>query len=162
VLNKVPGLSEHLPPKYSWITGQPQYQAGGAGFVPITTTEDKGNAVLDELTRLEHSFQGPPRKVGNVELTTDQYAMLKKLVGTEKVGNKTLQERLYETINDPYYHSLQDSLGDYEGGKVYHLKQVISVYNQKALNKLKQLDKVLGSAILEDRKTKSLRKRPTQ
>ncbi len=146
VQNTIPGLSENLPARRSWVTGQPIIYPVGwgadnvspvgealASMNPILQGQDKGDAVLDELASLNFNFSAPTRKIQGVELSTEQYARLNELHGTVKVRGQTLHQRLGATIESPRYRQMATNVSDpVNDPRVRVLQSVISGYRSAA------------------------------
>lgn len=156
--DKIPGMSSSLPPRYSWVTGEVQKQYPGLGpdaLSPFSTGKESDNEVVREIAKLGHGFQAPVREIDGVELSTEQYARLKQLHGTIKVGGKTLQEALHEVINSESYdkkrEKVPDSPDEYESHRVRIIKKVIGAYRMAAKTALLNEDKTLYNAVADRR-----------
>ena len=75
VVNKIPGLSQQLLPKYD-IFGQPMVNR-----TMITPIEQVDNKLVNEMTRLEYVPNMPGKAIRSVELTPEQYAEYCKVSG---------------------------------------------------------------------------------
>lgn len=136
-----------LPIKFDWVTGQPLDTPDTFGPLFHITTKgvekkDEGAAVIyDELRKLGVRFEGARRTVGGVQLTSEQYQRWNELIGTEKRGRKTLQERLVKIINSEKYNKDGD---DYnlvtpsESHRVALINREIKRYRERALDILKR------------------------
>jgi len=151
MMNKTPGLSDNLPARRSWVTGEPLYYPGGSGWNPFAASEAKNDPVLSELARLDHGFSGPPRKVGGVEIDTAQHSRYAELMGTVKMQGKTLHEYLGELYKSQVYKELPDSTSEYEGGKLRLTKKVIGAYQRAARMFLLREDQQLLQKVLQAR-----------
>ncbi len=152
IQNTIPGYSDDLPARRSWITGQPIIYPVGwgadnvspigealASMNPILQGQDKGDPVLDELANLGHNFSAPTRKISGVELTSEQYSRLSELHGTITVRGQTLHQRLGATIESPRYKAFATVVSDPSvDPRVKALQSVITGYRQAARNELLQ------------------------
>jgi hypothetical protein len=168
--SKIPGLSKTLPPRRSWVTGQPVSYPDAILYPdrisPFPITEQSDNLVVNEIARLGHGFAPPERNIGNVELTPKQYDRLMELHGTMKVGRYNLMERLEATITKPSYDierkSVPDAPDEFTSHRLRIVKRVIESYRQAAKNQLIKEDRELRAAIEQDRRAAAdtLRGRP--
>lgn len=81
--SRIPGLSQDLQPLQN-LWGQNISRDGGFGnslLSPVYISKDKNDKVSNELVRLKLSPTMPPRKIGGVELTPDQYTRFVKMSG---------------------------------------------------------------------------------
>ncbi|WP_299883369.1 hypothetical protein [uncultured Sulfitobacter sp.] len=119
IKNTIPGYSETIPAKRSWITGQIiHYPKGwGADMVsplgeafasanPITAGDWKQDPVLDELAGLDFGLSAPTRKIKGVELDQKQYERLLELHGTVRSGLYTMYQRLEKLFESDSYKRL--------------------------------------------------------
>ena len=137
----------NLPLKYDWVTGQPM--EGPNTMKPLFHITVKGmeekntdaQIIYSEMRKLGVRFEGARRKVGGVELTSEQYQRWNELIGTEKRGRKTLQERLVRIINSEKYNKDGD---DYnlvtpsESHRVTLINKEIKKFRERALDILKR------------------------
>lgn len=161
VRNTIPGMSDNLPSKRSWITGKPiTYPVGwgaditgpvGEAFAslnPILQGEELNDPVLDELASLPGGFSAPTRTQRNVELTSKQYSRLLELHGTVEYRGQTLYEALRSTIDSPLYKSFPRGVTDpQDDPRVKMLSKVTSAYRGLAVNTLMQEDEVFRTAV---------------
>jgi hypothetical protein len=157
---KVPGLSKDLPPKRSWVTGEPIAYPDNVlypdSISPFPITEKSDNPVVNEIARLQHGFAPPERNIGNVELSPKQYDRLMQLHGTVKVGRYNLMQRLEVTIAKPSYDIERkvtpDAPDEFTSHRLKTVKRVIESYRQAAKNQLIKEDRELRAAIEQDRR----------
>ena len=107
-ISKIPGLSQTLPPKRDWVTGEEVLYPGGFAFPdsisPFPRSERKNNEVIEELARLQHGFRPPSRTMGaGMELTDEQYDRLQEIHGTVKHEGKTMSEKLHDVMRSSEY-----------------------------------------------------------
>lgn len=174
VKNNIPGLSDNLPARRSWITGEPiMYPKGwGADMMspvgealaaanPIIQGEPKGNPVLDELARLQHGFSAPLKTIMNrqVELTSAQYSRLLELHGTLRLGRYTMQERLDRLISSDRYQKAAERRIDPDQYRIELVRDIISDYRDAATKQLIREDADLQGKVQEARRTNGLRLR---
>jgi hypothetical protein len=174
IKNTIPGYSETLPARRSWITGEPiSYPKGwGADMMspvgeavssinPITQGEPKGNPVLDELARLQHGFSPPLKTIMNrqVELTSQQYSRLLELHGTIRLGRYTMQERLDRLMKSTRYTEGAGRFIDPDTKRIEMVREVIADYREAATNQLIREDPALQQAVQQARLQAGLRAR---
>lgn len=96
--NRIPGLRTDLPVKYD-ILGQervnPAY--GLMGTLGVATREVTDTPLTNELSRVKFQYSAPDRKLGNVELSEEDYAKYSKLSGD------LVNQQLEKIINAPTY-----------------------------------------------------------
>ncbi len=160
-MKKVPGLSTELPPKRSFITGQPIAYPGGFLFPdtvsPFAEKTVVPDVVLDELARLNHGFTKPGRNLTpRLELSPKQYDRFLELHGTIKLGGKTLKDRLQHEMEKDTYDidrsRVPDGVGDFDDHRVTIVGRIISGYRKAAKNKLLREDRELLSAFRQDKR----------
>lgn len=172
VKNTIPGYSETLPARRSWITGEPILYPKGWGSEmvspvgealaaanPITQGAPKGDLVLDELARLQHGFTPPQKTLRGVDLTSAQYSRLLELHGTVRIGRYTMHERLKRLMESYRY---TDGAADRINPDEYRLRMVrdiISDYRAKAQQELVREDQQLAAQVRQAREQDGLRLR---
>ena len=159
-VSRIPGLSQTVPPKVDWVTGEPVRYPDGYMFgnilTPFPRTKRTSNAVIEEMARLRHSFRPPARKVEGVELTGEQYAEYLKKIGTITESGKTLADTLLEVMQDYEYDVKRESYPDNHDDpatnrRVMMLRPVIEGYRRLAWEKMKESDKTLSAAVAQKR-----------
>lgn len=152
VKNTVPGYSESIPARRSWITGQPvTYPKGwGANAVdpvgtamaaanPVIAGDLKDDVVLNELASLEFGFSSPTRKINGIELDEAQYSRLLELHGTTRLGRYTMKERLEALFTSDRYKRYGDEYSDPSvDPRIKMVRQVISKYREAARRELQK------------------------
>lgn len=157
VRNTIPGFSNELPAHRSWVTGQPiEYpQAVGPEFVsPILQTVNPGDPVMAELERLQHGFTAPRRKIGNVEMNSEQYSRFVELHGTIRIGRYTMYQRLEAEMSKARYQDaaeVVDNNGAYDDIRLDIVREVIDAYRRAARAQLLSEDDQLAEAVQKDR-----------
>lgn len=174
IKNTIPGISSELPARRSWITGEPiLYTPGwGADMVspvgealmaanPIASGEHKGNAVLDELARLQYGFTAPLKTIANrtVELTSEQYSRLLELHGTIRLGRYTLSERLGRLFASRQYREGADRFLSPDEARVELVREVIRAYRDASTDRLIRETPELQEAVQGARQQNGLRLR---
>ena len=147
VQNNIPFLSNDLPERRSWLTGDPMTSPN-----PLKS-QYQSNDVLEEMARLSKVIGAPPRQVKEVELSPAQYARLCELHGTTKIGGMTLEERLLKIINAPWYDKNRRKYSDAEGNdlgfRAQALNKVIMKYRERAVQTLRREDDQLENDIAQ-------------
>ncbi len=128
-----------LPLKYDFISGQPmETPEKMLGYIQVKSLkpEDADIALINtEMQKLNQKFSGADRKIGGVILTPEQYQRWNQLMGTTKIGGKTLSDALVREINKRRYRKDDD---DYnivmarESHRVQMLNKQLSRYRSRA------------------------------
>jgi len=128
-----------LPLKYDFISGQPmETPEKMLGYIQVKSLkpEDADIALINtEMQKLNQKFSGADRKIGGVILTPEQYQRWNQLMGTTKIGGKTLSDALVREINKKRYRKDDD---DYnivmarESHRVQMLNKQLSRYRSRA------------------------------
>jgi len=153
-MNTVPGWSDSLPAKRSWVTGKPQDY--------VSVGQEANDPVLSELNRLADTILGAPqRKIrGGVELTPEQYSRLNELHGTVKIGGKTMHERLGDLFASERYDVRRERVDDppigMEGPRAEAVNKVIRAYRKAATDQLLREDRALVMDVEKARRTAKL------
>lgn len=153
--NTIPGFSEELPAKRSWITGEPIMNPKGwgkdmvtplgeafASMNPIYEGEFKDDLVLNELARVSGSPSAPARSVMGVDLTPKQYETYSELHG--KVRSPTTRRTLYQELEhrfkSPAYDLNRERFGEDADGNLDRrtriVRKVITAYRELATREL--------------------------
>lgn len=168
VMNTIPGYSDNLPARRSWITGEPiLYPKGwgadmttplGEAFAaanPIIAGDWAQDPVLDELANLDFGFSAPTRKLEGVELTTEQYSRLMELHGTVRIGRLTMYQALEKAINSAQYdlgrERYEDDADPSMNPRVKMVQRIITNYRKAARARLLEEDADLRAEV-EQRK----------
>lgn len=159
VMNKIPGLSENLAVKRSWITGDEVMYPDTAGYIPdianpIRKGTKKNSMVIQELLRLSHGFQPPIDEIDGVELTGEQYSRYLQLHGTLRLSNRTMYEELervmgtssYDINRERYPDAPTDDIDD---PRLKKINRIITRYRRAAKAQLKREDADLGGKLDE-------------
>ena len=138
-------MRSQLPVKYDWLSGEAETGPESLKMLPHITKkslkpEHKQLAsVQAELRKLGYGAQGPDRTISGVTLTGEQYHRWNELMGTEKLGGKTLVERLDKMIGSKRYQEWSKFDGQFttqEDPRVDALRVIISDYKTRAKKKL--------------------------
>lgn len=131
VRNTVPGGSDALPAKRSWITGQIiDYR--------LISGLNKQDMVLDELLRLGKGIPGEPQHVLNgIKLSASQYADLCELHGTVKIRGMTMHQKLERLFKSPDYDLERKYKGDSpaefdKNPRSLRVEKIIDLYRKAA------------------------------
>lgn len=155
IKSRLPGFSDSVPIKYSWVTGNPvKIQEGlGPDFAsPFATSETKG-WVQEELARLNYGFTPPSKELKGVELTSEQYSKLCQLHGTVKIGGKTMMEALEHIMQTPQYDLKRERVDDSRrpddmtDHRIRAIQKVIGAYRMAAARQLVMQDEGLRTNI---------------
>lgn len=128
-----------LPLKYDWLTGEPlETPEKVLGYIQVKKqkAEDKDIATINkEMRKLNYKFAGADRKIGGITLTPEQYQRWNQLMGTTKIGGKTLSDAMLKEIDKPRYRKDDD---DYnlvltrDSHRVQMLNRQVSRYRDRA------------------------------
>jgi len=156
-INKIPGLSQSLPPKRSWVTGDVIPYSEGRflpdSISPYATSKSKDNLVLDELSRLDHGWSAPMRNIHGVDLSELQYDRLLELSGTIKIGGRTLMERLERSFTKERYDLNRDHIPDHEGSYRHGtVDRWVKKYREKAKRYLLKEEPALKELVKVNRR----------
>ena len=130
-----------LPTKYDWLTGEAVEGPESLQILPHITkkelkNEDKEVALVQaEMRKLGYAAQGPDRSIGGVELTGEQHNRWNELMGTVKLGGKTLTERLAHEIKKDRYQAYSQFDGEWttqEDPRVDKIRSIVSDYKTRA------------------------------
>lgn len=136
---------EDLPIKYNWIDGKPLDTPDTAGIaVHITEkglqSKDFGTALINkEMRKLGFRFQGATRTVRGVELTAVHVERWNELIGTLKIGSRTLSERLQRQIKSSKYNKDGNDYGlvsAQESHRVAMLNREVKRFRDRSLKTL--------------------------
>jgi len=162
---------DDLPVKYDWLTGEAMEGPDSLYLMPHIQRKrfdpaDKDTAtVQSEIRKINYAPAGPDRKIGGVELTGNQFHRWNELMGTEKLGGKTLVQRLAQRIESKRYKAYANTHGEFtvtEDPRVDELKVVISDYKTRARKKLLREFPELNEAVREYERYKKLATRGRQ
>lgn len=151
MIKRTPGLAGNLPPRYNFLGDAETLESSGGikGVVDPIYSKDVAKNIVDyELGNLGASFGKPSATLrqgfGDLDMrdhynpnTKQQtYARLMELVGTQKLGGKTLRERLGTMFKDKRYQSLpeadtRNSLSS-TSPKAKAIRRIINAYNVAA------------------------------
>lgn len=185
VQNRIPGLSESLPIKYNWLTGQPvesppgyQWMDGVPGAILEKTSkmmspypiEDRGDQsfVLEELKGLQIGLAAPERKIQGVELNAAQYSEYNRLIGNIKLRGRTLMEQLAYIMEHPRYDLERKQKGDPKGELLREsfrhdmVRDTVNQYKTAARNELIKRDPELQEMWKRRQEIDIILKRPAR
>jgi hypothetical protein len=124
--SRLPGLTEDLPMRRN-IWGEPIVRNGGLGpdiLSPIYASQDKHDAISDELVRLGVTVPQVPRKIRGVDLDANQFDAYQILAGQSA---KKLAGTL---IRSPRYQGRSD------GVKAELINRVLTATRQRATKQI--------------------------
>lgn len=114
--NKTPGLSEELPIKYSWLTGEPvQYMGGMAsGISPVVMSDARKSKAIEALSQVVEYIPGMNNVVNQTRLNAQQASDYAKLHGTVRLRGKTMLDAIADIVEGGKYEgdALKDVIGD--------------------------------------------------
>ena len=159
----IPGMADSLPTRYNWVTGK-EMESPSHYLAYIKHKEGDGDIVTKEMRRLDYGFSGPDRRIGEIPLSSEMYQSWARLMGTVRIGGRTLHERLERTINTNRYdlerNHVQDGIvAPSESHRVELLAINISRYKAKARQVLMDEFPDLKDAHINLKKFKSRAKR---
>ena len=149
---KIEPFSQYNAIKHNWLTGEPVVSP--AGYNTGIPVESRGpDKYLQELVRMNKSIDPPDTKIGNVELTGQQYADLNKYIGQVRLGGRTLQETLREYMRrDDYAFDPNRRYNPmYDNWRVKGVTKIIRKYKNAGKKILMLRNKDLMNKIQEDR-----------
>ena len=151
MIKRTPGLEGDLPPRYNFLGDVETLESSGGfkGIVDPIYSKDVAKNIVDyELgnlgagfgkpsTSLRKGFEGlDMRDYYNPETKQQAYARMMQLVGTKKLGGKTLRERLATMFKDQRYQAMPDAdprdPTASSSPKVKAIKRLLSAYNAAA------------------------------
>lgn len=131
-------FSKDLPPKVSWLTGEPVLYSGRI------TEDQKHDVVLEELLRLGPSVMGKPaKKIDGVDLTPEQYSRFCALHGGMRLPDgRNMRDVLNDVIHSEGYDLKRERLGDGVPGqktpRSEAVNKVISTFRELAEAQLRR------------------------
>jgi hypothetical protein len=138
MMKKIPGLSDELPPKRSWVTGEPVKYPGGFLFPdsvsPFAQGQSEDDVVLTELAELQHGFTAPSGKFGGIDLREERpevYDRYLQLHSSVKLRGQTLYKALEDHFTGRRYNrEAEQALLD--DGASPLTARIITAYRRKA------------------------------
>lgn len=167
MMNTIPGLSDDLAPKRSFITGEvinypkgwgdqmlsPVGEAMGS-INPIVAGDWKDDPVLDELAALPAAVSYPARKIDGIELNSHQYSRYLELHGTVRLGRYTLHERLAKVFESERYQRLRQSDDPELDKRVAEVRKWVTKYRDRAKRELRREFPQLNADVRERQRDK--------
>ena len=110
-------------------------------LVPTAVSQDKNDAVVNELSRLQHGFRNPSTQLNGLELLDyslpsgqTAYDRYMELTGQVRLGGKSLRQSLEKLINSNQYKKLPDDklYAIDDSPRISEIKKVINKYRQQA------------------------------
>lgn len=156
---------EGLPVKHDWLTGEsvdsPDYMLGYIRAKKLDNDEIPAGKVYEELRKLDHTFNGPSRRIDEVLLDGDTYQRYNELVGTLKIDGKTLIQELTQVIDSEEYdkEAKNISYNAVETKNSHRVKKInarIQRYKQRAQQMLFNEYPTLREIIRSNKKTRKL------
>lgn len=167
MMNKVPGLSDNLPARRNWISGEAKEFSPGIpldNLSPYPMSTGKKDLVFDELHKLGYAFTPPNKRISaNVELSGEQLSRLHELTGTVRIGRYTMKQRLERLMKTKAYDiqrsKYDDGPAEYKSRRVEMVMQVMRQYKKAAKRQLFREDKELGRQVALDKRNAFMAKR---
>jgi len=148
VTKKIPGASNFVDPTRN-LLGEKVERTGiapGIDYInPIVVSSNKKDAVMDELSALQHGFTQPrPIQDGGIDYTdyknaNGQTAYDRWLEATSevRVNGKTVRQALDRLIKNRSYQGLSSELlEDFDSPRAREVRKVISAYRSVAKEKI--------------------------
>ena len=150
VRNNIPGYSDRVPARHSWVTGQPFVYPSGYGseiagpvgealasINPVIAGTEEPDVVLRELAALNHGFTAPPRQIQGVDLTPEQYSRFLQLHGTVRMsGRRNLYQSLERLMQSDRYDLGREQMPDTSDTsvsvRVRSVRRIITAYRSAA------------------------------
>lgn len=112
--SRVPGMREELPVKYT-KTGEPEQASLSNVLLGIKVTSP--TAIEKQLSDIEVDIVGASKKMGGVELDSEQYSRYKELSG------KVLADSLSQVFNNPQFQNSDKFTKQFVVGKVVSMSR---------------------------------------
>jgi hypothetical protein len=147
ILKKLPNGGQLLDPKRN-LMGEPIIKENVpfiGPFNPAAISTRDNDAVFEELASLQHGFSNPSHILdGVLDLTSHSneegqtaHDRRLELMGSVKIGNKTMRQALEKVIRSKKYQSLSKySDGGFKSPRVDVLNKVMGKYRTVALSKM--------------------------
>jgi hypothetical protein len=130
------GMSDSLPSRFDWVTGKEiESPSHYLGF--IKHSKGDNDVVTKELRELNYGFSGADRKIGKIALSSEMFQDWNRLMGTTRIGGRTLKEKLERTMQSARYDMVRDKTPDdattpAENHRVRMLAKIMSRYKAKS------------------------------
>lgn len=173
VMARVPGLSEAVPERRSWLTGKTLKRAPGYGpdfmspINPFSASEEVDDTVINELDNLSKmgvDFSGAGYDIYRHKLTDAQREEWNRLMGTVKIHGITLKQRLENLFKAPEYDIDRQNMLDLddrpdENPRIRWVRGVMRKYRKVARDELLRNDKELRDAVVASHRQSILARR---
>jgi hypothetical protein len=147
MMAKLPPMEGYDAIKYNWLTGKPMMLPTGSDF-GLDTYHEEPNKYMRELLSFGQVIQPVSKKMGQIELSSDQYSRLNELTGNTTMEGRTLMEAIEDLMDSPEY--------DFDENRSYHpdfpspqtraVKGLVNAYKEKARYDLLEEDDALFNA----------------
>jgi hypothetical protein len=144
MMSKLPPSEGYDAIRHNWLTGKPMLLPSGSDY-GMDSTKEEPSKYMEELLRFGPNIEGVSKKIGEAELSSEQYAELTRLTGSTKLNGLTMMEQIERVMDSPAY--------DFDDTRIYHpefkseqqlaIDDVISTYKEEARFKLLKEDKTL-------------------
>lgn len=112
--SRIPGMREELPVKFT-KTGEPEQASLSNVLLGIKVTSP--TAIEKQLSDIEVDIVGASKKMGGVELNSEQYSRYKELSG------KVLADSLSQVFNNPQFQNSDKYSKQYVVGKIVSMSR---------------------------------------
>lgn len=162
VMNTIPGYSDDLPARRSWVTGEPLTYPAGFGpdsLSPIYQSEDKQDPVLTELANMDHAMSAPTRKQQGIELSPAQYSRFLEIHGTIRNGRNNLHQALERLFETKTYRAAAavDTGPDSEAASM--VQSIVQGYRRAAFQQLMREDVTLQASYIQQQQQQAQKQR---
>lgn len=112
IKGNIPGMSDELATRYDWVSGESvENPTRLLGF--LRTSQGEGNALDAEMRNLNYDFTGPDRKIGQIELSSEQFQEWNRLMGTFRTPEgETLSDVLTRVMGSDAYDVNRERVPD--------------------------------------------------
>lgn len=144
MMAKLPPMEGYDAIKHNWLTGKPMMLPTGSDF-GLDMHHEEPNKYMRELLRFGQTIQPVSKKMGQIELSADQYSRLNELTGKTEMEGRTLMESIEALMDSPEYDFDEDRAyhPDFPSPQTKAVKGLINAYKEKARYDLLEEDDAL-------------------
>jgi len=119
-MDEIPGYSENLPARRSWLTGEPMSYSSNPVLNIYPSSTVKGDELVGLMMKYNTPLTPPNQTLkAGVELSDEQYSRLLRLNGQIQLEGKTLKQSLLEVFNGFDTSTLDKELSYLQGNDEY-------------------------------------------